>query len=128
MQDRLESEIDLLQQQYPSIEHGGNFDWVLVEGVELDEEWNRDTTDVLLQLPSGYPETPPRNFWVPAGLKCNGQQPGSFATNHKRHDGQHWDRFSWRVQNNWKPTEDVKDGSNLVTFMNSVEARLEEGV
>lgn len=127
MQDRYEEEIELLRQQYPSVEHDEDFNWVLVEEVELSDGWSRDTTKILLFPPSGYPETPPRNFWVPPGLKFEGQMPGSFNRNHKRHDGQQWDRFSWRVRSNWTPAATVEDGSNLLTFMNSVEARLEEG-
>lgn len=127
MRDRLDQEIALVQKQYPGVRHGQNYDWVVVEDVPLPDDYNRDTTDVLIVIPSGYPETPPDNFWVPPGLRLeNGGQPDAFNPNHRTHEGEEWDRFSWHEDDGWAPSEDVEEGSNLMTFMSTVEERLKE--
>lgn len=127
MRNRLDQEVALLRKQYPGVRHNQNFDWVVVEDVTLSAGYNRDTTDILLIIPAGYPETPPDNFWVPPGLRLeNDGQPDAFNPNHRTHEGEEWDRFSWHEDDGWAPSKDVKDGSNLLTFMRTVEERLEE--
>lgn len=127
MKDRLDEEIALLRKEYQAVRHGENYDWVVVEDVQLPDEYNRDGTDVLVFIPSGYPETPPDNFFVPNGLQLsNGGQIDNFSKNHQTHEGGQWDRFSWHEEAGWSPSKDVEDGSNLLTFMGTVEDRLEE--
>ena len=127
MKERLEKEVALLQKQYPAVRHDQNLDWVIVEDLPLPDEYNRDTTGVLIFVPSGYPETPPDNFWVPSGLRlANDGQPDAFNPSHRTHEGEEWDRFSWHEDDGWAPSEDVEDGSNLLTFMQTVEKRLKE--
>lgn len=127
MRDRLDQEIALVRKQYPGVRHDQNYDWVVVEEVPLPADYNRDTTDVLIVIPSGYPETPPDNFWVPSGLRLeNDGQPDAFNPNHRTHEGEEWDRFSWHEDDGWTPSEDIEDGSNLLTFMSTAEERLKE--
>lgn len=127
MRDRLEKEIELLRKAYLSIHNGTEMDWVIIEEVQLPAGYNRDVTDILFFIPSGYPETPPDNFFVPAGLRLEGGgQPGAFNPNHRTHENEQWDRYSWHLDSGWSPTDSIEDGSNLLTFMGSVEDRLEE--
>lgn len=127
MRDRLDQEIALIRKQYPDVRHDQNYDWVIIKDVPLPADYNRDTTDVLIVIPSGYPETPPDNFWVPSGLRLeNDGQPDAFNPNHRTQEGEEWDRFSWHEDDGWAPTKDIEYGSNLLTFMSTVEERLEE--
>lgn len=127
MKERLDQEIALLRKEYPAVRHSENYDWVVVKDVPLPDGYNRDATEILTFLPAGYPETPPDNFFVPAGLRLtNGDQIDAFNRNHRTHEGEQWARFSWHEDSGWSPTEDVKDASNLLTFMGTVEERLKE--
>lgn len=128
MKDRREREVGLLERQYSAVRHDSNIDWVIVEGVPVEGDFNRDETEVLVDIPSGYPETAPDNFWVPTGIELiGGGQPERCSPEHRTHEGEQWDRFSWHVDSGWAASEDIEDGSNLLTFMNSVEDRLGEG-
>lgn len=127
MRDRLEKEIELLRRNYPSVLTGTDEDWVIIDKVPLPTGYNRDVTDVLFFIPSGYPETPPDNFFVPAGLRLEGGgQPDAFNPNHRTHRNEQWDRYSWHLDNGWSPAASIEEGSNLLTFMGSVEDRLQE--
>lgn len=125
MSERLEKELALLGEKYPSVRHDGPNTWVIVEDLPLPNGYNRSATDVLILIPSGYPETPPDNFYVPAGLRIaeNGQ-PDAFNANHREHEGEPWDRYSWHEDDGWAPAADIEAGSNLLTFMGTVEERL----
>lgn len=127
MQVRREKEIELLRRQYAGVRHDPDFQWVIVEGVPVDGDFDRDETEVLFDIPPGYPQTAPDNFWVPDGLELNsGGQPDRYSSENRTHEDKKWGRFSWHEEDGWAPSDDIEDGSNLLTFMGSVQDRLAE--
>jgi hypothetical protein len=54
--------------------------WVKIKDYPIPPSlpWNRQTTDVCFQIPSGYPGTPPYGFYVAAGILYNGNPPDSY--------------------------------------------------
>lgn len=127
MIERRTREVELLKKRYGKVTHDEGATWVIVHDVPLPPGWSRSTSDVLMTLGAGYPQTAPDNFFVPAGLRlASGGTPGATSANAMQHSGASWDQFSWHANGSWWPAADVENGSNLLTFMGTVEARLRE--
>lgn len=124
---RRREEVELLRKQHPRLRHGSNYEWVVLEEVELVAGWNRTKTEVLFFLPLGFPETAPDNFYVSAGMRLeDDRMPGALNKNHLDHEGQKWDRFSWHIDGEWRSAADIHEGSNLLDFVRSIHKRLGE--
>lgn len=124
-QERRRQEIQLLRVKYGQVEHGPNLDWILFKEFPLPPGWNRQTTELLVIIPAGYPTTPPDNFYVRNGLRlANGGLPGNYSENQTVLGGS-WAQFSFHAQG-WNASPDFKEGDNLLTFMLVVKRRLEE--
>ncbi len=127
MDERRLKEFALLEQRYEEIERGPNLDWVIIKAFRLPQSWGRDTTQILIILPPGYPITPPDNFYVDPGLRLASGGPMNNYSEGSSHLGQNWGQFSHHVDpSTWKPSADVVSGDNLLTFMLSVERRFKE--
>ena len=139
--ERRRLEIELLRRQYQQVEHGPDIDWILFRAFPLTSGWNRESTDLLVLIPPGYPETAPDNFHVQNGLRTeSGAVPGNYAEDHWRSSGGRVDRCSvLRTESgavpyaedqdhaeDWSPSPDPHDGDSLLTFMVAVERRLLE--
>ena len=123
--ERRLSEVELLHRRYSQVEHGADLDWVLFHGFPLPPGWDRETIDLLVLIPRGYPETPPDNFYVRNGLRLqSGSTPGNFSEGVDIR-GESWAQFSFHADT-WTPTPDLWRGDTLVTFMAAVERRLME--
>ena len=126
MHKRRQAEVKLLSDTF-ELEHDEGYEWIIVIGLPLSEGWNRPKTDVLFFIPAGYPQVPPDNFYVPAGLRlASGGTPNGFQPGNRTHGGEQWDMFSFHHEAGWHPTADPEDGSNLVTFLTVVRKRLSE--
>ena len=118
-------EADLLRGQYSRVEHGPDLDWVLFRDFPLPPGWNRESTDLLVLIPPGYPETAPDNFYVRTGLRVeSGAAPGNYSEDQDLL-GESWGQFSYHADE-WAPTPDLWDGDSLLTLMIAVERRLQE--
>ena len=118
-------EVELLRQRYSRVEHGSDLDWLKFKDFPLPSGWDRGSTDILVLIPPGYPETPPDNFYVPNGLRLQSNAvPGNFAEGQEVL-GASWAQFSYHAET-WTPTHDLWNGDTLVTFMTAVELRLRE--
>jgi len=125
MSERMKKEIELLTKKFGNVQCDENLEWILIDNYPLPQGWNRNETDVLLLVPAGYPSTKPYGFRVPEGLRLtSGAMPTNYNEKHVMLE-RNWGQFSISVEE-WKPTDDVISGHNLVTFMIGVKARLEE--
>lgn len=123
---RLLREVELLRAKYPLIEHGPGIDWLLFSGFPLPPGWNRESIDLLLLVPAGYPEVPPDNFYAENGLRTAADTlPDSYKENNIEVNGRRWARFSYHA-GRWAPLADPVQGDSLATFMLAVEQRLRE--
>jgi hypothetical protein len=125
--DRRQQEIELLRKKYGPLDHGPNLEWVLFKEFTLPPGWNRTTTSLLVLIPPGYPVTPPDNFYVSVGIRLgSGAMPSNYSEG-PTHLGQQWGQFSIHAQKeHWKPSAELLEGDNLLTFMLVVERRLKE--
>lgn len=127
LQRRLK-EIELLREKYGELEHGPNLEWIIFQDFKIPKGWNRDSTEILILIPPGYPVTPPDNFYVPIGFRLkSGTMPQSYSEG-QHHLSRDWGVFSVHVQKEtWSPSSDILQGANLLTYMMVVvEKRLKE--
>lgn len=119
-------EIQAIREMYGEVEHGAEFDWLLITRFALPEGWNRDQVEFLIVIPPGYPTTPPDNFYVAEGLRLtDGRSPNNYAEG-QTVIGRSWAQFSFHAES-WNPTPDPQCGDNLVSFVLAATRRLQEG-
>jgi len=125
--DRRQAEIELLRRKYGDLEVGPNLDWVLFKAFPLPSGWSAKVTEMLVTIPEGYPFTPPDNFYVSLGLRLASGAMQGYYTEGWGLLGRPWGQFSFHPEKeHWKPSPDILDGHNLLTFMLQVEKRLGE--
>ncbi|GLQ22568.1 hypothetical protein GCM10007853_04420 [Algimonas ampicilliniresistens] len=91
---------------YEVIVEGGQTGIVL-KGLLLPEgKFNHETADILILLPSGYPDCPPDMFYAYPKLTLGetGQDPKACTVQHN-FGGRRWQRWS-RHNRNWRPGRD----------------------
>jgi len=122
--ERLNKELEIVQKKYPSATVGSNLSFIIVPDFPLPAGWNVDKTELMLEIPAGYPVTPPDNFYVSEGLrvKATGVAPVSYEDEEKF--CKKWGRFSWHLGGKWSPHAEPQDGDNLLTFLLTAEKRL----
>jgi hypothetical protein len=126
MHTRVQQEIVMLQQKFPSLEHGKECDWVLLPVVELPvARFNKSHSKVLFRIPAGYPQTGPDNFFVDSDLRlANGTAPAAFNIGNQSGSGAapvagSWAWFSWHPQQ-WRAAAKIEGGDNLYGFVSSI--------
>ena len=126
MRERIVQEIQMLKDKHPSLQHGQNYDWVMIPDFQLPHGWNRQSTRLLFLIPNTYPHTAPDNFYVDAGLRtASGEMPNNYSEGASIPISGNWGCFSWHPET-WKPVSTPEGGDNLVTFMRAVGIRLRE--
>lgn len=130
MTERIEAELELLRQYYPSLEYreeGGQ--WVRIPDYGLPEGWSCGEVDVVFEIKITYPGAPPYGLYVPVNLAFQGNAPNNSNANPPQppFDGQ-WALLSWApIDGRWRPTEDLVTGSNLLNWVRGFADRFREG-
>jgi hypothetical protein len=131
MSERLMQEIRLLQDRFPVVQHGEQFDWVLIPEYELPRNrYNKSHTVLMFRIPPGYPSTGPDDFFVDNDLRLvGGGTAGGFNSGSQSSSGPapiagDWGWFSWHPQS-WRATATTASGDNLLTFLKSVNVCLQ---
>jgi hypothetical protein len=128
MPDRITEELALLKSIYPKATLHENRKWVLIPDWLLPPDiWSITTVIICFQIPNNYPGQAPYGFYVSPSDIClkNGNAIGSSSfANDPPYEGK-WIKFSWQNQT-WMPSTDLKQGSNLLNFVNSFRDRLKE--
>jgi len=117
----------MLQVKFPHLEHGKDFDWVLLPSVLLQAgRFNKERCKILFRIPVGYPQTGPDNFFVDADLRlANGTNPPGFNLGNQSSSGSApvagtWSWFSWHPQS-WRAAATIEGGDNLYCFVLSIQ-------
>lgn len=94
---------------------------VIFRDQALPAHWNRPSTDVLFQVPQGYPLGVLDMFWVRPGLRLHTGAMPEAGDVHEIFAGENWQRFSWHYPPNvpWNPSVD-----NILSHMRFVRTRL----
>ena len=123
---RREHEIALLKKNYGSLEFDEHIDWILFKELKIPKGWNMNRIDLLILIPAGYPVTPPDNFYVPSGFRLlSGNTPTNYSEP-VQYLSTNWGQFSYHLEGNWRPKNDITSGDNLQSFMLRVFDRLGE--
>jgi len=119
----LHADLEVLRSNYGVVEclDEGTRAFVIIRDMPLSSHWNRTSTQLLVQVPQGYPLAAMDMFWVTPGLRLSdgrvpqsGDQVETFA-------GREWQRFSWHYGPGygWNPAVD-----RLVTHVRFARTRL----
>jgi hypothetical protein len=127
MIERRNSEFNLVTGIYGELEIATDLSWFVVKSWRLPAGWNKYETALLVQIPPGYPVTPPDNFYTdPDLLLGNGGQPGNSSAGQSL-VGRQGRMFSYHVESgDWQPHAEPSKGHNLLTFLEGVIKRLLE--
>ena len=125
---RRQRELELVRERFGELESPDDCSWFVIPKWSLPRGWSKAETAVLVLVPSGYPETPPDNFYTDSDLTLPGGGEPANAAGRIDHAGRTWRQFSWHFvdPNEWKPQPEPEIGHNLVTFLLGVEQRLSE--
>jgi hypothetical protein len=129
MQERIQEELALLRKSYPDTEYVPDGQWVRIRKYPLATGWNSENTEVVFQIPAGYPGAHPYGIYVPAGLLYQGARPQNYtepAQTKPPFQGT-WGIFSWQPAN-WSPSAKIVSGSNLWSWVRGFSARFKEGI
>jgi len=127
MSSSLAPELAAVERHFGEVEIGPEGDWFIVKRVPLPEGWNKSMTQVLVLVPGGYPTTPPDNFWADADLRLSGGGLPEATSPDQQQVGRAWLQFSYHVESgDWRPTIDIAEGHNLVTYFDGILHRLGE--
>ena len=126
MIERILQEIKILQKQYGELEYDPNGSWILFKKFKLPPGWYKEYTELLINIPSGYPSISPDNFYVPPGFKLASEQKIDRYTEGPTFLGRTWGQFSYHIDGEWNPSENILEGNNLTSFMLKVIDRLKE--
>lgn len=84
---------------------------VVLKDYALPVGFDRESVDLLVRLPPGFPDVPPDMFWVDPQIKVARTQALAPASAHtETHAGRSWQRFSRHLQPGvWRPGVDSLD-------------------
>ena len=101
------SELKGLHSQIEVIQDGG-FKLVKIKNLPLPYGWDRDSTDLMIQVPASYPPSALDMFWLFPHIKLlNGAWPDC-GNQFQQHAGINWQRFSWHyTDKQWDPVRNT---------------------
>lgn len=128
MSQRIEQELDLLRRQYPDLQYSEADRWILLPRYELPRGvWDRESAQVCFQIPSGYPGNKPYGFYVSPRIKlADGTDPKNCTESQEPPFAGAWLKFSWDPPE-WRATADLRTGANVLNWVLTFRARLEQG-
>lgn len=130
MKQRLEAELKLLREYYPDLEYKEERGhWIKLPNHKLPEGWNHNEIPVAFEMKDAYPGTPPYGIYAPADLTFRGHAPNNANTSPPQppFEGK-WILLSWSpADGQWKPTADLRTGSNLFQWVRGFGKRFAEG-
>ena len=124
---RLTSELQHLLRHFKGTVQNGM--WYFIPGYPLPVGWNRKSVDIAFRIQPGYPNTPPYGFYVPSDLRFNSTLPSNFQETIAEpppFEGI-WGMFSWAPEE-WRPSDNLSAGYNLLNYALGFANRFKEGV
>lgn len=103
--------------------------WFYIPDFPLPSGWNRKSTNIAFRIQPSYPGTPPYGFYVPIGLRFNETLPSNYqevVSESPPFEGA-WGMFSW-APDEWRPSETLGAGFNLLNFALGFANRFKEGI
>ena len=127
-EERVRREFDLLRNCFPDAEYLAEHHFVHLPGYPLPPGvWQRTTTNAGFFVPESYPGQSPYPFFVrPDLLLPDGSRPNNYAYPAQIPVAGTWGSFSW-VLDDWRASDEITQGSNLLAYARSLAQRFREG-
>ena len=86
--------------------------------------WNKRSTELLVLIPSAYPEVAPQRFYLDSDLRDRcGRPPGHyFLANEFTAGGWAW--LCLHFEEGWRPRRNIEEGGNLATIIERIQIGL----
>ena len=128
MKTRIQAELELLRLHYETVEYlaTSGLHWFLVSGIRTPQAWSPDVINAAFSVTEGHPGAQPYGFFVPEHLTFQSAPPTENPAQNQPPFAGGWRFLSWQPEN-WRPTADVRSGSNLWGWVRSFGQRLREG-
>ena len=125
--ERLAAEQPLLTKAFERLELDVAGRVLVIPEHRLGDGWNLMATPVLVEIPPGYPTTPPDNICVTSDLRlANGATPAN-TMGIREIAGRSWLQFSYHIEaGDWRPHPDLSLSDTLVTYLVGALGRLAE--
>jgi Prokaryotic E2 family E len=95
---------------------------LIIRGFELPDGYEPRIIDLLLRLPSGFPDAAPDMYWAFPIVSYQGGGEPPASSDRLDYGGRVWQRFSRHLALAWRPGID-----NLQTYLRLIRTDLEKG-
>ena len=107
---------------YEVIPEGGAL-LLIIKSFQFPIAYSPQITDLLIIIPSGYPNAQLDMFWTNPDVKlANGGWPAA-SQHHENHGGKSWQRWSRHNTASWRLGVD-----NLRTFISAIRSEINKGI
>src|SRR5262245_12842765 len=97
MTDRIRREVALVKSAHGEVDVDPDLRWLVIRRWPLVAGWSKESTRLLVLIPSGYPVTAPDNFFTDPDLRLEGGgMPGNASE--ARQLEQAWLVFSYHLE------------------------------
>jgi hypothetical protein len=116
---RILDEVKIISYRYPVEVDLNNLKYIAVREFPLNRYFSQSTTTILIKIPIMYPETPPVHFFMKKTLKYKGGNIPHFYDQKERNElaDRGWGKFCVHIDQNWKPSVNLLEGDNLLTYL-----------
>ena len=132
LEERIGLELELLRSAYGEVEYQkvGEEHWFKVSAYKLSDGWKMNgvsaqAISVAFRIVTSL-TAPPYGFLIPAGMKYCEQEPGTAEAPPTVPFEGNWRLLSWAPEE-WVPTNDIHNGSNMLAWCRSFRQRMMEG-
>ncbi|MEW8441816.1 MAG: E2/UBC family protein [Candidatus Thiodiazotropha taylori] len=104
-----EDQLAAIQHQFDQIDivQSGQLRLIVIHNVPIPKGWDRDSTDLMIQVPPSYPPAALDMFWIFPHIKLPSGAWPNRGDQFEQHGGVNWQRFSWHYAGNrWHPSRD----------------------
>lgn len=130
---RIVQEVVVLGMGFGEVNFDENcYTWVHIPRFRLPHGWNKATTELLIELPSAYPQVGPDGFYLDKRLRDRqGRTPGHYFEERDRNNKYAHLGWAWfclhqqpSKEGGWKATGNIIEGDNLVKYVELIRAIL----
>jgi hypothetical protein len=123
--ERVQAEIELLQQRYPGLECRDD-GWCCLARYALPDGWHPSEVQLAFRVPQNIPGEQPYAYWTkPQVTLKDGGTPNNTTAPVETGFGPGWQQWSWQLEN-WHPGSTPAEGSNTADHFRSIAYRFQE--
>ena len=130
---RIRQEVLLLGIAFGEVNYDAKcFTWVHIRRFPLPPRWTQVKSELLIELPTAYPQVGPDGFYLDKGLRDPlGRSPNHYFEEQGRYNKYGHLGWAWFClhqeplrKGGWRATADIMEGDNLVKYVELIRAIL----